>query len=194
MGNSYFRRLSQRYWRFMKYSLKLLIASIIAIILLLLPGQSTDQSKDPVVLSSNTVKISPLPTPDFQQASVESVVDIPTPTPNQTPLPKPKTTGIYSSESIKSMLITATTARFGAGQVSDMLILMGKESSLNPYAINKSSGACGLPQAYPCSKMLAIIGSLDNHQGQVDWLMNYVANRYGNFSAAVAHHRQNNWY
>lgn len=63
-----------------------------------------------------------------------------------------------------------------------------------PYSINKSSGACGIPQAYPCSKLLAVIGSLDNIEGQLDWMINYIANRYGTPSAAIAHHNAKGWY
>ena len=31
--------------------------------------------------------------------------------------------------------------------------IVNRESNFNPYAVNKKSKACGLFQAYPCSKM-----------------------------------------
>lgn len=96
--------------------------------------------------------------------------------------------------SIESYLMTATANRFGSSQVSAMRTLMSEESGLNPYVINPTSGACGIPQALPCSKLLTVIGSLDNVSGQIEWLLGYVANRYGTPSNALAFHRVNNWY
>lgn len=56
--------------------------------------------------------------------------------------------------------------------------IINNESGSNPYAINKSSGACGIPQALPCSKLLNKIGSLENIAGQVQWMIDYVSDRY----------------
>jgi hypothetical protein len=45
------------------------------------------------------------------------------------------------------------------------------------------SGACGLGQALPCSKMGNAYGSAE---GEIEWTYNYIANRYGNPSNAWA--------
>jgi hypothetical protein len=45
------------------------------------------------------------------------------------------------------------------------------------------SGACGLGQALPCSKMGNAYG---NPEGEIDWTYNYIASRYGNPSNAWA--------
>ena len=64
-----------------------------------------------------------------------------------------------------------------------------KESGWNPNARNRSSGACGIPQALPCSKM----GSHDV-ENQIRWFYGYTIDRYGSFPNALAFHRVNNWY
>ncbi len=57
-----------------------------------------------------------------------------------------------------------------------------KESGWNPNTANRSSGACGIPQAYPCSKITD-----KSTAGQIKWGLDYIKGRYGNPSAAWAH-------
>ncbi len=54
-----------------------------------------------------------------------------------------------------------------------------RESGWNPRSANRSSGACGIPQAYPCSKIPD-----KSTAGQIAWGLNYIANRYGSPSVA----------
>lgn len=72
--------------------------------------------------------------------------------------------------------------------------ILDHESGSNPYAINPNSGACGIPQALPCSKLLSVIGSLDNISGQLDWMVSYIADRYGTPTKAMQFHQLNHWY
>lgn len=76
-------------------------------------------------------------------------------------------------------------------QWASAMWLINKESSWNSHAINPSSGACGLVQALPCSKLPC---SLDDAVCQIKWQVGYVNARYGSYNAAVAFHRANNWY
>lgn len=144
--------------------------------------------------SARTITVQPIKAPEGQVAVVEAEEVIPTPTPT----PAPQVAGVSIARTYQgnagALVRQAATARWGAEQAEYLMQLMGKESGLNPYAVNPYSGACGIPQAYPCSKLLAVIGSLDNVEGQVQWLINYVSNRYGTPGAALAHHRANNWY
>lgn len=73
--------------------------------------------------------------------------------------------------------------------------LVEKESNWNPNAINKSSGAAGLFQALPASKM-ASEGSdyMTNYKTQVKWGLKYIKNRYGTPSNAWAFWQQHKWY
>lgn len=66
-----------------------------------------------------------------------------------------------------------------------------KESGNNPGAINKSSGACGLGQAWPCSKMKC---SLTDYACQDAYFTNYAVNRYGSWGKAWAFWQQKHWW
>ncbi len=76
-----------------------------------------------------------------------------------------------------------------------LVALWNKESHWNVTAQNRSSGAYGIPQALPASKMAAY-GSdyLENYKTQIDWGLNYIANRYGTPTAAYEHSSNVNWY
>lgn len=69
--------------------------------------------------------------------------------------------------------------------------LISRESSLNPEAINPSSGACGLSQALPCEKMQCDLNDVDC---QLAWIKDYVETRYGNIDNALAFHTARGWY
>jgi len=73
--------------------------------------------------------------------------------------------------------------------------LWTRESNWNPNAHNSSSGAHGIPQALPASKM-ATFGDdyYTNGYTQIDWGLSYIAGRYGNPSNAWAHFLSHNWY
>lgn len=73
--------------------------------------------------------------------------------------------------------------------------LWNKESGWNPNAHNSSSGAHGIPQSLPASKM-ASEGSdyYTNGKTQIRWGLKYIKNRYGSPSAAWSHSQSHNWY
>jgi hypothetical protein len=71
--------------------------------------------------------------------------------------------------------------------------IMMKESSGNPSAINPTSGACGLFQAYPCSKMQCPLNE-SGLECQFEWADNYVKGRYGSWTAAKSFWQRNGWY
>lgn len=73
--------------------------------------------------------------------------------------------------------------------------LWNKESRWNPYACNSSSGAYGIPQALPASKM-AVYGTdyLTNYKTQINWGLNYIKSRYGTPTAAWNHSCRKGWY
>lgn len=73
--------------------------------------------------------------------------------------------------------------------------IVNRESSFNPYAVNKKSKACGLFQAYPCSKM-AKYGKdyRTNYKVQVAWGMDYIKNRYKTPSNAWNFWQSHHWY
>lgn len=83
----------------------------------------------------------------------------------------------------------------GEKQYSCLYILWQRESRWNPLAENKSSGAYGIPQALPGSKM-AKAGDdwLINPLTQVKWGLGYISGRYGTACTALQHSYDYNWY
>ena len=73
--------------------------------------------------------------------------------------------------------------------------LWERESNWNPNAHNKSSGAHGICQALPASKM-ASEGSdyMTNYKTQIRWGLKYIKNRYGTPANVWAHSQQKGWY
>jgi Transglycosylase SLT domain len=73
--------------------------------------------------------------------------------------------------------------------------LWQKESRWNHRARNRSSGAYGIPQALPGSKM-ATKGAdwRRNPVTQITWGLSYVKGRYGSPCRAWAHSRATGWY
>ena len=78
---------------------------------------------------------------------------------------------------------------------SALVKLWNKESGWNPASRNASSGAYGIPQALPASKM-ATAGSdyLTNYKTQINWGLSYIKSRYGTPSAAWNHACKKGWY
>lgn len=66
-----------------------------------------------------------------------------------------------------------------------------KESGNRTDAINKSSGACGLGQALPCSKLPC---TLTDYACQDAWFTKYMQNRYGTWVNAKAFWLRSNWW
>ena len=73
--------------------------------------------------------------------------------------------------------------------------LWNKESGWNPLSKNKSSGACGIPQSLPCSKMKSEGSDYKtNYKTQIRWGLKYIKNRYGSPSKAWQHFQKKRWY
>jgi hypothetical protein len=73
--------------------------------------------------------------------------------------------------------------------------LWSKESNWNYKARNKSSGAHGIPQALPASKMNVV--STDwrtNPVTQIRWGLRYISIRYETPCKALAKHKRSNYY
>ncbi len=66
--------------------------------------------------------------------------------------------------------------------------IISHESGWSPTATNPSSGAYGLPQALPGSKMASAGADWQtNYQTQFKWFVNYCNSRYGFISGAYAY-------
>jgi resuscitation-promoting factor RpfB len=81
---------------------------------------------------------------------------------------------------------------------TDLVSLWNKESGWSATADNKSSGAYGIPQSLPATKMPAAaqpppVGTSDPG-AQISWGLQYILETYGNPVMAWAHETANNWY
>ena len=73
--------------------------------------------------------------------------------------------------------------------------LWNRESGWNPNAHNRSSGAHGIPQSLPASKMASEGADYyTNGYTQIRWGLKYIKGRYGSPSAAWAHSQNKGWY
>lgn len=76
-----------------------------------------------------------------------------------------------------------------------LVSLWNRESGWNPLAHNPSSGAHGIAQALPASKM-ASHGSdyMTNYKTQINWGLSYIKSRYGSPANAWSHSQRTGWY
>lgn len=100
-----------------------------------------------------------------------------------------------SGSSPKTIAQELLASRGWSGQWSCLNSLWERESGWNPQAQNPSSGAYGIPQSLPGSKM-ASAGSdwQTNPATQITWGLNYIAGRYGGPCGAWSHSQATGWY
>ncbi len=76
-----------------------------------------------------------------------------------------------------------------------LVSLWNVESGWNVYASNPSSGAYGIPQALPGSKMASAGPDWQSNAAtQIRWGLGYIKSLYGSPCGAWAHEQANGWY
>lgn len=76
-----------------------------------------------------------------------------------------------------------------------LVALWNAESGWDNKAVNSSSGATGIAQALPATKMSKPAQSPTfNASAQIGWGLRYIKSRYGTPSKAWAFHKAHNWY
>jgi hypothetical protein len=84
---------------------------------------------------------------------------------------------------------------FSADQFSCLDSLWMRESGWNPAAENASSGAFGIPQSLPGSKMAAAGADwATNPATQIEWGLGYIRDSYGSPCGAWGHSESYGWY
>jgi hypothetical protein len=76
----------------------------------------------------------------------------------------------------------ATKKGWSGNEWAALKKLWGNESGWNTNALNPSSGACGIPQAWPCEKIGA---NWRDPRTQLTWGADYIQRTYGTPSAAL---------
>ena len=150
----------------------------------------------------------PTPPPAPQPTPAPQPKPQPTPQPTPAPQPKPQPTPQPSNPSAGCRLYHPSAAQaqaYASGAAAqrgwtgqnwtDLVKLWNRESGWSWSAENVYSGAYGIPQALPGSKM-ATFGAnwKDDAAVQIDWGLSYIAQRYGSPSAAWQHSEQTGWY
>jgi nucleoid-associated protein YgaU len=108
--------------------------------------------------------------------------------------PIPASCGEYSGnrETGCALLLDAG---FDIDQMPCLDKLWDKESGWNERASNPSSGAYGIPQALPGSKMGSVADDWEtNPATQIKWGLGYIEDRYGTPCDAWAHSQETGWY
>jgi hypothetical protein len=84
---------------------------------------------------------------------------------------------------------------WSSGQFSCLDSLWTRESDWNVHAENSVSGAYGIPQALPASKMASAGPDWQNDAAtQIKWGLGYIQATYGSPCAAWAHEEADGWY
>ena len=175
----------------------------------LLPGAFADPRGQPDAVSVGDLTVGAatmLPTDPAESfapaATVYLVVPTPSPTAKPTPKPTPKPTSKPIPKPKKVVPIPDTVAgartyvkvRVGIKQYNCINYIWTRESKWNPKA-GVPSGAYGIPQAFPGSKMAAFGSNwLTSPLTQVKWGLWYVDDRYGSACLAYSFFLVHGWY
>ena len=102
----------------------------------------------------------------------------------------------YSGEDPRSLAKPLVAAQgWSDSEYQCLVLLWNRESQWNPYAENSSSGAYGIPQALPGSKMASAGADWrTNPITQLNWGIGYIKGRYGTPCSAWAHSNAVGWY
>lgn len=169
---------------------------------------------DPVSLYANTIADAQ----EFIAASdgkislgreqiVYTVYVAPKPTPTPTPAAKESTAstggGGWSPPFVAPDPGTAQAIAYGMvqergwgdGEFACLVALWNKESGWRVNAFNKGSGAYGIPQALPGSKMASAGADWEtNPATQIAWGLGYIGGRYSSPCGAWGHSQSKGWY
>ena len=84
---------------------------------------------------------------------------------------------------------------WGASEFRALVQLWTRESNWDHTATNPTSGAYGIPQSLPASKMASEGDDWrTNPEPQIRWGLKYIRDTYGSPSATVAFWNSNGWY
>ncbi len=84
---------------------------------------------------------------------------------------------------------------WGEDQYSCLVALWNRESGWNAFAMNKSSGAYGIPQALPGTKMASAGADwATNPATQITWGLGYITGRYSTPCGAWQASETKGWY
>jgi hypothetical protein len=182
------------------------------------PAYAESLAQLPTTSRFGDAPVQSLTAPDSYTSTVTreelTVKPKPTPTPTPTPTKAPVAgddgdsgdsggsvasappAGVPDPGSAKAIAYEMLQARgMGDDQYSCLVSLWNRESGWNVYASNSSSGAYGIPQALPGSKMASAGPDWEtNAATQITWGLGYITGRYGDPCGAWSHSESSGWY
>lgn len=116
--------------------------------------------------------------------------------PSSAPSPVPPAGTVVDRGGAQAIAATQVAARgWGTAEYTCLVQLWQRESGWRVNAYNASSGAYGIPQSLPGSKMQSAGDDWQtNPATQITWGLGYIASRYGTPCGAWAHSEEHNWY
>jgi hypothetical protein len=164
-------------------------------VLIFAPDQSSSATAAPVSAPQGKAQVFaaeatiPVSTEVRDAYSVTKKVVAPTPPKGAPAFGKPDP---GSAQAIGYQLVLARG--WGDSEFSCLVALFNRESHWNVYASNPS-GAYGIPQALPGSKMASAGADwATNPATQITWGLNYIAGRYSTPCGAWSHSQTTGWY
>lgn len=120
----------------------------------------------------------------------------PTPTPAaSTPAPPPPPPAAPAGDPQQTAMGMLGSYGWSSSEFSCLQPLWNRESGWNYQAFNSGSGAFGIPQALPGSKMAAAGADWQtNPATQIKWGMGYIKSTYGTPCGAWSHEQAYGWY
>ena len=102
----------------------------------------------------------------------------------------------YSKKECKKYAYQQVLKRgWSVNDYNNLVKLWQRESGWNAKARNKRSGACGIPQSLPCSKMKKYGKDYKtNCKVQIRWGLDYIKRRYKTPTKAWQHFQKKRWY
>ena len=110
--------------------------------------------------------------------------------------PVPPAGAVIDRSGAQAIAATQVAARgWGTAEFTCLVQLWQRESGWRVSAYNASSGAYGIPQSLPGSKMQTAGDDWQTSPAtQITWGLGYIASRYGTPCGAWAHSEESNWY
>ena len=140
----------------------------------------------------------PAPAPPHAEPDPGPAPKPPAPAPTPAPAPAPPAPApIVDDPAGAQAYASSRLSSYGwdGGEFQCLVNLWNKESRWLTSANNPYSGAYGIPQSLPGSKMgSAGADWRTNYRTQIEWGLGYISGRYGSPCAAWQHSQRMNWY
>ena len=172
----------------------------------------------PSTISNPTLGPTPGPTSSARTTAITASSNTPASAVPEARAAQVRSIAIPTVQDARNYLVTRLGAkvvrRWGISQSQCASLIFEYESRWDPHAINKSSGAYGLPQAKPVSKLANWAEAKaraadkagdakaawlyrawrDNPVAQAEWGVDYMIERYGSPCDALAFENEAGWY